>query len=356
MKITTVKEHEEGRSNGTAGSVPASTTEYDIILKQLPSLLEATLKSSFPLDAVCRIRDSRRVVLTGCGSSWPVALAGAHLLSDLGLPASAEMTSQVLLKRSFASDDVVILVSQGWNRSDACRITDKVLKSDASLAVITGNPERRLAHLQRAGRDDAAARLFTIPIEPKSEELFCRPASPITSFAQLGALADHIAPSARIVQQIQASLTSPVEVEWTSIPEKVVVLGSGILRGAAEGLALMLREGAGVDTEAYECEAYGHGHYVPHQYQLRERPEQLRFIVLRSPGAEEGPDRILPLLRDTRSQYEVWDTKVRPEGAFATMLLAGSHLVVKLNHRTAFDMNCPPGIEENRDFHEVGGL
>lgn len=362
-KISESLHQAEKGLNGTLPRkpLPRSTEMYRETLADLPNMLQSTL--AYPLDSIIldRFASARRIVFTGCGSSWPVAFTAAELFSQNGYPACAEYTSQILQKRVFTPNDVFVLVSQGWNRSDACRVTNKVLSSSANLVVVTGRPENSEKHLSCIGEREAEQRLFLIPIEPKIEKLFCRPVSPITSFAQLGRVLEDLTDDRSVVSSVcdkigQMSRNDVPTPDLKEIPDKVVFLGSGGLYGAAQGLALMMREGAGIESEAHECEAYGHGLYVPHQYQCQKVPGSIKFILLSDSENAEGPARILPLLRDTKTDYEEWTSNESTPAAFVQHLLTGSKLVLILNERTCFDMNTPPGLEENRAFHEEGGL
>jgi hypothetical protein len=351
---------------GTSDTLPAkplprSTEVYRETLANLPDMLQSTL--AYPLDPIIldRFLSAKRIIFTGCGSSWPVAFTAAELFSQNGYPACAEYTSQILQKRVFTASDVFVLVSQGWNRSDACRVTNKILSSSASLVVVTGRSEHSEEHLYSVREREAEQRLFLMQIEPKIEKLFCRPVSPITSFAHLGRVLEGLTDDRNIVSSMCDTIgrmsRNYVPIPYLKkIPDKLVFLGSGGLYGAAQGLALMMREGAGIDSEAHECEAYGHGFYVPHQYQCQKVPGSIKFVILSNSENAEGPARILPLLRDTKSDYQEWTSSENTFVAFVQHVITGSKLVLNLNERTCFDMNTPPGLEENRTFHEEGGL
>ncbi len=257
---------------------------------------------------------------------------------------------------------MVILISQGWNRSDACRVTDKVLSSSpATLVVVTGRSEHRESHLARASSEDSNNRLFTLSIDPNKEKLFCRPASPVTSFAKVVHVFQELTGQSGLLASVRKAVDMTMHQKisvpaWEVIPQKVVIMGSGALYGAAQGIALMLREGAGIESEAYECEAYGHGLYVPHQYQCQIDPGSIKFVLISGVDSQDGATRLIPLLRDTGMRYEEWGSHEKLTGAFVQHLITGSTLVRMLNERTFFDMNTPPGMEENRAFHEEGGL
>lgn len=329
--------------------LPESVANYKAYIQSAPEAISKTYKDRGSLhDAQAQLETSDRILFTGSGSSIPAALLGAQLLTMHTTKAAIFAPSSMLLDNiHLTAKDTVVLVSQGWNRADAVLITQKVLKTDAHLIVITGHPERQTEHTT------STSQVTVVSIFPTIEKIFCRPATAVTGYLK--------------VAQLVESLTQVIytEDEWlraynqgiTAGPSEVdsnhqyIVLASSLLLCAGNNVALSLREGAGHYGTLQEIESYGHGVYVPDQ----KHRKNTHYIVLSCDDAhhQEAVQRIEPMLQQTSSSYEIWHASGGAVLANVTIMGRAATTVLNSIERIGWDMNNPPGMEENRSFHEL---
>ena len=337
-----------------------STEKYIFYLNSTKNLLEQTIENVRHSESLKKahslIKESKRVFFSGSGSSVPAAsFACMSILARTKTGAAFLKTSDVLSLKSLGPEDLLILVSQGFNRSDALIIQQVAEKAGAALILITA------ADVKLEGRS------AVIKIVPNSldERIFSRPCGVITSFAATQMLIDNICEKTFSEQAYFAALSQAAEVYErlisNNLPEKIaeashiVVLGSGLIKPAVENLALCLREGAAKIAEFYEIEYYGHGQYVPH-LSVEQQGKKILYLIVRAKDeiiSSRAVDRISQLVKETKLNSVLIEVGGTPEEANVAILRIGGLLVGDLILASGYDMNSPPGKEENRDFHTV---
>jgi len=331
-------------------SLPESTQNYANYAASVPEMIRATLSEKTGLaQAQALLEGASRIFFTGSGSSVPAALLGSQLLARTTTKAGMFAPSSLLLDEiKLSSADVVVLVSQGWNRADAALITRKVVDSPARLIVITGRPDRE------GDYGAQASSVVALPILPQKEKIFCRPASAVTGYIKIAQLLESLTG----VRYNTEQWIDAYQAGWSRAPsalpkdKQFVVLATSLLLCAGNNIALSLREGAGRYGSVHELESYGHGQYVPDQLHI----DSTHYFVLTAqanPYYRDAFARIKPMLDSTHSSYEIWDTphgdilgNVSHMGRIAKTVLASIQ-------QDGWDMNNPPGMEGNRSFHEA---
>lgn len=339
---------------------PAATALFQEWIDRLPELVSKTIEmlDRQQLEAAAKlINGARRIFCVGSGSSvataWHIAIS---LSAHAGAASSYISTSQLVSMNSLGAGDLVVLVSQGFNRSDAAIVMHTARQSGAAIVVLTANQMPITA----------GAVIRFVPLADQ-ERLFCRPCGGITSFIA-GALLSAICLKQPISSEdlIHATAVSSLP-EWRSrhtLPQisnlvhqasLVIVLGSGHLQPGLHHLALSLREGAGKVAEFYEIEYYAHGQYAPH---FRHHDNGGRVVYLLAEAVEDrvskrAVERILPLLESTKASYEIASLSGAVPVALLSLLAASNQIVREVILQNNYDMNHPRGKEENRGFQLV---
>ncbi len=331
--------------------LPDSAMQYKSQVDSLPTTIAMTLDCHDGIKAARQyLRSAKRIFFTGSGSSIPAALLGMQLLIKYTQKAAIFAPSSLLLDDIGLEDsDVVVLISQGWNRADAALITRKVLATRAHLLVITGRPEREANYVS-----NGQVRPIVIPIFPTIEKIFCRPASVVTSYVKIVQLLEDLTGITYKPEQWQAAylrgLAAPVF--DISTDKQYVVLTTGYLLCAGNNIALSIREGAGRYGVLYEIESYGHGIYVPDQI----HKANTQYIVLTNSDDTHclrAVRRIIPMLQATQSNYALWHTDGDPILCNVELMGRIAQSVLASVESDGWDMNRPQGMEENRSFHEI---
>lgn len=331
---------------------PTSIAQFKAHMEETPQHLSLTYHSRQGIpEAQAALQAAKRIFFSGSGSSLPAALIGQQLLIQRTTKASIFAPSSLLLDGAQLTEgDVVILVSQGWNRADAALTTQRILKTKAQLIVVTGRPERLELYKELA----ATSKLIIIPIFPAVEKIFCRPATAVTGYSKVVQLLEPLTGLQFTEQQwltaYQTGANYPVH--SLSPTAQYVVLASSQLLCAGHNIALSLREGAGRFGCLYEIESYGHGQYVPDQRNV----QQTHYIILTGPAGTYGQaafQRLQPMLDSTRSRYEIWSSELDPVLANVSFMAHTARLIYHEIVQSHWDMNNPPGMEGNRSFHEV---
>lgn len=326
-----------------------SLTLFDRTFAQAADDLQSTLNELDIAPAASAVRDARRIFFTGSGSSMPPAMLAAHILCSSGeFCAQFVPTSTLLSMRSLNARDVVILVSQGWNRADAYLVSRHILSTPAKLLVVTGRPE----HAPHYSTPTNVP--VVIPVYPRVEKLFCRPSSPLSSVGVLGKLVAAVQQSTLDVEGLRGAWNRGISELSPDFPTShIVVLATQELCAAGYAIALALREGAGIHAEFHEAEAYGHGWYVTDQYAAKRNRDDRVYLCLSqaSPSASEGIDRLEGLLVSGATRVIRWHCQQGAWAGHCELVGRSLALVSRLNHQSGFDMNNPPGMEANRPFH-----
>jgi fructoselysine-6-P-deglycase FrlB-like protein len=257
---------------------------------------------------------------------------------------------------SLGAQDVVVLVSQGFNRADSAIVMQAARAKGAKTIVLSA--------YQGDISADAVIR-FTPTAE--EERLFCRPCGAITSFIAGAITAARCLRGDVNLQELRSSLNTESQV-WRSGKDHrqvakllnsaslVIVLGSGSLLPALHNTALALREGAGLVSEFYEIEYYAHGQYAPH-YRHQDHGGSVVYLLGEAsadPISMRSVERIMPLLEKTGATHEVFRTSGDLVSGMVAHLSVANQLVYGAIVESGYDMNTPRGKEENRGFQLVG--
>ncbi|MDP3063077.1 MAG: glutamine--fructose-6-phosphate transaminase (isomerizing) [Chloroflexota bacterium] len=97
------------------------------------------------------LRGMRRVVLTGCGTSYHAALVGRHYVETLGgMPAQAEVASELLQReRLLGKDTLLVAISQSGETADVLNAMSQARERGCRVVAISnaqGSQATRLAH------------------------------------------------------------------------------------------------------------------------------------------------------------------------------------------------------------------
>jgi glucosamine 6-phosphate synthetase-like amidotransferase/phosphosugar isomerase protein len=331
-------------------NIPKSITDYKTYVENTPQAIRDTCRAQEGVSAARkRLDESHRVFFAGSGSSIPAALLGAQLLTrhteKMGIFAPSSMLLDTI---HLTEHDTIVLVSQGWNRADAALITHKVLQEKAHLIVVTGHPERGSNYNLDENR------VTIVPIFPTIEKIFCRPATAVTGYIKITQLVERLIGITYTENQWLKAYEEGIKTPPSSLKanKQYVILASSLLLCSGNNIALSLREGAGYYGTMQEIESYGHGVYVPDQT----HKDTTRYIVLTTNDAyyKSAVRRIQPMIETAHSNCEVWSAPDDAVLANVTFMGRIAGTVLMSIERNGWDMNNPPGMEENRSFHEVG--
>lgn len=102
----------------------------------------------FPLTDV-QVRDLRRIVITGCGTSLNAALAGRHLIEKFaGLPAEVESASEYRYRDPFLDrHSLVVAITQSGETADTIAAMQEAADRGANLLAICNAQESQAARL-----------------------------------------------------------------------------------------------------------------------------------------------------------------------------------------------------------------
>jgi len=197
----------------------------------------------------------RRVVFTGCGTSFHAAQTGGEAYQALEAVLSPPQA------------DLMVAVSHEGETKLTLEATQAF---GGPVWLITGTEKGPIAEL--------AEEVFVVT--PEIEESYCHTASYTCAVAALAALRGEDVRWLR--QAVDNVISDPFEGgDW----DRVVVVGAGRDWPTAQEAVLKLREGAYVAAEAHETEQILHGHFAAID-------EKVRVFVLEGEGraAERAAD------------------------------------------------------------------
>jgi len=323
---------------------------YEEFLKRAPELLATTLKNTTDTDRTQLagiLAHKKRLFFTGTGSSMPAAWYGAYVMTQAGYPAQFLPTGAILGLHSLSKDDIVILSSQGINRADALLVIDTVANSPADLVVLTANRGIDL-------KGKAAAVYY---FDPAEEKLFCRPAGVATNYALMAKLlasSEQALTDQTLVDAWREGATRPLELPADC--SRYIVLSSDAMMPVAWNVALALREGSGLLTQLFDIETYGHGNYVSDLYN-RQPGNTFGYIFVGAAKTTETARsirRFEPFAKSSNIPYTIIAPGYEDAARAGLSILASvSAKVFALNTASGYNMNRPPGKEENRYYHEL---
>jgi glutamine---fructose-6-phosphate transaminase (isomerizing) len=216
----------------------------------------------------------RRLLFTGCGTSFHAAQTGGEAVQALELVLRPERDEDVLIAVSHEGTTRLTLEAvQAWNG-------EKWLVTGATESPIGAECDR------------------VIVVTPELEESWCHTASYTCAVAAIAALGGE--EIAELPDAVAAELERPAVV---SEHERYLVVGGGSSWPTAQEAVLKLREGAFVVAEAYHTEQLLHG-------PLAAVDETVRCFVLEGEGraAERARD-ALAALRELGCDVEFVPTR-----------------------------------------------
>lgn len=286
------------------------------------------------------IYKANRILVTGTGTSLPVAqyfasrLQGNYTKKPIYYMPTAKAIRTI--DQNYDYEDLVIIVSHGFNRADALIIRDKAKKKSCKTIVISGNP------------DAVSQADLAIIVPPLKEKIFCRPISPLTSLLAVESLCSD--GPAKIPTKIP-DLKMAKNVAKALDPRKqTIVLYSADVSFAAELWTIMLREGAGINASIKDIENYAHGYYGPDTAVLQDR----QYIIIISDSVYDRKDfaRARGLYTHKGFAHILVTSKGSQFFANAQLFREAPEVIKQLLIRTGHDMYGPVGMDENRYYHE----
>jgi glucosamine 6-phosphate synthetase-like amidotransferase/phosphosugar isomerase protein len=189
----------------------------------------------------------RRVVFTGCGTSFHAAQTGGEALQALEAVLSPPQADLMVALSHEGETKLTLEAAQAF---------------DGPVWLVTGTEKGPIAELAEE----------VVVATPEIEESYCHTASYTCAVAALAAMRGEDVRWLR--QSVDSVLTDPFPGgDW----ERVVVVGAGRDWPTAQEAVLKLREGAYVPAEAHETEQILHGH-------LAAIDEKVRVFVLEGEG------------------------------------------------------------------------
>ncbi|MEO5691224.1 MAG: SIS domain-containing protein [Candidatus Saccharimonadales bacterium] len=281
-----------------------------------------------------QVMGSRRIIVTGTGTSMPTAQYLTARLQELypAKPTYFLPTAKAIRAvKHIDSADLVVVISYGLNRADSLIILEKAIEGCATISI-SGNQTPPIRPI------------LNIIIPPEEEKIFCRPISPLTTLMA--------------IEQICGGITTTIRKDETIIslaqeldPKKqTIILYAAGVSFAAELWGIVLREGAGMNVSVKDMENYAHGYYGTDTARL----DQIQYIILKSDSAEDERD-----FMRAKNLYEIKNFKkfiITVHGnmyaANAALFRQAPDIVLGLLLRTGYDMYAPNGMDENRKYHE----
>ena len=204
-----------------------------------------------------RLRRAAHIILTGSGSAFHAALAGAALLCRRNFPAQAVAASEfATYTPADLSRTIVIALSQSGGSADVLGAARLGRRRGARLIALTNVPGSALATL--AG--------LNLHLEAGYERAVPATKTVVAMIAALFALAQPqcaralAAAAAAVRDELnQGSARAAARAPLIDAAERVFILGEGLGYACALECALKLKETAQVPAEAYATGEFKHG-------------------------------------------------------------------------------------------------
>ncbi|MFI5806504.1 SIS domain-containing protein [Streptomyces sp. NPDC051561] len=193
-----------------------------------------------------------RVAVTGCGTSWFMAMAYAALREASGQgETDAFASSEFPTGRSY--DRVVAITRSGTTSEVLALLAD--LKGKVPTLALTGDPKTPVM--------EAADSIALLDWADEESVVQTRFATTALAFLRAGLelsgdLAEGVKTVAEAAVDAELALTEPLPESVTSA-EQWTFLGRGWTYGLAQEAGLKMREAAGAWTESYPAMEYRHG-------------------------------------------------------------------------------------------------
>lgn len=286
---------------------------------------------------IATVRRSRKIIVTGTGTSLPTAqyLADRLRRQFPEKPVYFLPTGKAIREIDhLESDDLVIIISYGLNRADSLIMLNKAIDRCA-VVTLSGNPELDLGDNQN------------IVIPPDREKIFCRPISPLTTLMAIEYLCGGTKSASGVIDSvgIHEDLC-----RWIDPKKQTIILYTAGVSYAAELWGIVLREGAGMNVSTKDVENYSHGYYGPDTAHLRDR----QYIILNSDSREDTRDldRAKGLYSIDNFNSYIVVAKGDTYQANAQLFREATEVVSRILVDTGYDMYGPNGMDNNRRYHE----
>lgn len=223
------------------------------------------------IDVFPRIRDAKRIIIIGCGTSWHAALVGEYLIEEYArTPVEVEYASEFRYRNPILNeDDVVIAISQSGETADTLAALRMAKEKGATILGICNVVGSSIARETDGGVYTHAG----VEIGVASTKAFTAQVTVLTLLALK---------LAKEKQQISPELYSELISELTQIPDKIksvlvkhphikevsakykdainaLYLGRGYLFPVALEGALKLKEISYMHAEGYAAGEMKHG-------------------------------------------------------------------------------------------------
>jgi glucosamine--fructose-6-phosphate aminotransferase (isomerizing) len=286
---------------------------YDEIRLQPEAVARSLALSDDWAPEVCPlVARARRVLLTGCGTSFHAARVGAGFLRHLSagtIDARAIQAYELVTYfPGLRPDDVVVAVTHSGTTTMTLQALDRAHRSGAETVAVTGFPESAAGSQAR----------YVVPSGYQAELSWAHTVSYTTALASLLSLANGVAeagerldlsPLPEVVTDALALeemahrlAASTVLAERYREPPRIVLVGAGSNAVTAQEGALKLLETSYADAVAYELEEMLHG-------PLAAVTAETLLLVIAPSG--RSTDRIADLLR---AAHEIGVTPVALTG------------------------------------------
>jgi len=185
--------------------------------------------------------DGERVAVIGCGTSWFIAQAYAHLRERAGLGATDAYTAtEARLWREY---DRVVLLSRSGTTTEIREIASATSVPTTLVTAVAGGPI-------------AADVDHEVVLDFADEESVVQTRFATTALALFRASTGQSLDQA--IRDAETALAMTLDPDWISA-DQITFLGTGWTIGLASEAALKLREASQSWTEAYPAMEYRHG-------------------------------------------------------------------------------------------------
>ena len=218
-----------------------------------------------------QIRDIRRVVLIGCGTSMHAAMIGRHLMEKLGgLPAEAESASEYRYREPFLDDrTLVVSISQSGETADTVAAMQMVKEKGAALITLCNAENSQASRLadatlyMRSGIEIGVASTKTFVSSLTILNLLATYLGQVRGFLtpeQCRSLVEYLAQCPRLAGELLANMSEYQQLARRfSAYNDFLFLGRGINTAVALEGALKLKEISYIHAEGFSAGEMKHG-------------------------------------------------------------------------------------------------
>ncbi len=223
------------------------------------------------LDVFPKIKQARRIIIIGCGTSWHAALVGEYLIEEYArIPVEVEVASEFRYRNPILNpDDVVIAISQSGETADTLAALRMAKEKGATILGICNVVGSSIARETHAGVYTHAG----VEIGVASTKAFTAQVTVLTLLAlRLAKENEQISPElynelisevAQIPEKIKSILVKHPHIKEVAAKYKDAInalyLGRGYLFPVALEGALKLKEVSYIHAEGYAAGEMKHG-------------------------------------------------------------------------------------------------